>query len=144
MNTKLKNLIQHPRQVPVSIQLVESDAANNVIYLGELAVHCKSPFPMGAKVILDIQIPDTAAELSGKVIWSYKAEHGYLLGVSFQSQSEAYRMRMIEQVCHIEAYRESLRTTAGRHLNREEAAIEWIARYSKDFPEITQTNITTQ
>ncbi|MDQ6956872.1 MAG: hypothetical protein Q9M21_06715, partial [Mariprofundaceae bacterium] len=89
MNTKQTNLIRHPWQVPVSIQVLETHAANNVTYLGELAVHCETSFPMGTKVMLDIQIPDTDAKLSGKIVWSYQSEHGYLLGISFQSQSEA-------------------------------------------------------
>jgi len=142
MNTKPQNLIRHPQQIPISIQAVEPDAINNVVYLGELAVYCKSNFPIAAKVMLHIRISDTVAKLAGKIIWSYKSKHGYLLGISFQSESEAYRMRMIEQLCYIEAYRKKLRAKEGRYLNREEAAAEWIARYSKDFPEISDVSIS--
>jgi len=144
MNTKLKKLIRHPRQVPVSIQSIETDAVNNVVYLGELAVYSESTFPIGTKVMLHIEMPNTDAKLSGKIIWSHKSKYGHLLGISFQSESEAYRMRMIEQLCNIEAYRENLRTKEDRHLNREEAAAEWIARYSKDFPEVSGVSISKQ
>jgi len=51
------------------------------------------------------------------------------------SENEAFRMRMFEQVCHIEAYRKEKQSREGRKLSREEAAAEWISSYAAGFPE---------
>lgn len=140
MYMRTNNLIHHPEQVPVEIQaLGYSEAFPDPAdggYLGELAVHCASRFRVGAIVELHVPQLDAGTGLHGHVIWLHKVGHGYLIGISFQGESEAFRMRMIEQLCHIEAYRKDVVAKQGRILTREEAAAEWIARYSEDFPEI--------
>jgi hypothetical protein len=70
-----------------------------------------------------------------------QSDDDYLLGITFHSKSEAFRMRMVEQICHIEVYRKAMYANQGRCLSHEEAAAEWIARYSKDFPEAAPVNI---
>jgi hypothetical protein len=41
---------------------------------------------------------------------------------------------MVEQLCHIEAYRRRVLQDEGRRLTDEEAAMEWIANYADRFP----------
>ena len=43
-------------------------------------------------------------------------------------------MRMVEQVCHIEHWKKEIREKEGRELTGEQAAMEWIKKYAKDFP----------
>ncbi|MDY6992513.1 MAG: hypothetical protein SVR94_07890 [Pseudomonadota bacterium] len=47
--------------------------------------------------------------------------------------NDAFRSRMLEQVCQIEKYRQSLEQQ-GRTISIEEAAMEWISRYAAEFP----------
>ncbi|MES0371728.1 MAG: PilZ domain-containing protein [Mariprofundaceae bacterium] len=140
MKTRANNLIHHPEQVPVEIQaLGYSEAYPGPVTggcQGELAVHCVSRFRVGAVVELHVPELDAGTRLHGHVIWFHKAGHGYLVGISFYGEDEAFRMRMIEQLCHIEAYRKDVEIEQGRMLTREEAAAEWIARFSEDFPEV--------
>ncbi|MDX8403906.1 MAG: PilZ domain-containing protein [Mariprofundaceae bacterium] len=140
MNMKANNLIHHPEQVPVEIQALDcSESYSEPVdgsCLGELAIHCLSSFRVGAVVELHVPMFDSGILLHGHVIWFHKAGGGYLIGISFQSEDEAFRMRMVEQLCHIEAYRKDVAAKQGRILTREEAAAEWIARYSEDFPEV--------
>lgn len=46
---------------------------------------------------------------------------------------------MVEQLCHIEHYRRTVRESQGRALGSQEAAIEWIERYAEAFP-FSETN----
>jgi hypothetical protein len=41
---------------------------------------------------------------------------------------------MVEQICHIERYRNDVAQREGRQLTAEEAALEWISRYASSFP----------
>ena len=43
-------------------------------------------------------------------------------------------LKLVEQVCQIETYRNKLKKQ-GRDLSIEEAAIEWINRYAAFFPD---------
>jgi hypothetical protein len=41
---------------------------------------------------------------------------------------------MVDQLCHIEAYRKRVLAEQGRKLSSEAAAWEWVARYAAGFP----------
>jgi hypothetical protein len=60
---------------------------------------------------------------------------GFDLGVAFLNAEDAYRARMVEQICHIESFRRKLISNEGRTLTPEAAAREWIARYADSFPD---------
>ena len=57
------------------------------------------------------------------------------LGVEFLDRRDAFRARMVEQVCHIENYRKTVYHTEGRVLAGKEAALEWIGKYAAHFPD---------
>ena len=71
----------------------------------------------------------------GRVVWCKANDKGYQLGVAFLDQDDAFRTRMVEQICHIENYRNNASAVEGRQLSVEEAAAEWIDRYAAHFPQ---------
>jgi hypothetical protein len=74
-------------------------------------------------------------ESVAKVAWCRETEHGYELGVEFLDQDDAFRARMVEQICHIETYREQVQQTEHRELSPEQAAHEWISKFAEAFPD---------
>lgn len=72
--------------------------------------------------------------IEGQVVWCEKARNGYEIGLEFDSSKEVFRLRMIEQICHIEHYRKEVEKLEGRKLSTDEAAKEWISQYAGDFP----------
>ena len=90
--------------------------------------------------IVNLSFPTTKiTELfSGVVVWRQKrggdglGRHTY--GVRFRAMERLPRVRMLEQICHIEAYRELQAAQRGRHLSSNQAAAEWIAKYASRFP----------
>ena len=66
--------------------------------------------------------------------WCQNEGGQYAVGVQFLDSEEAFRVRMVEQVCHIESYRRDIAEREGRQLTAEEAALEWIGRYASSFP----------
>ena len=69
------------------------------------------------------------------VCWCEPQDGAYQVGIEFLKDQDRYTMRMVEQVCHIEAYRHRLLEQEGRQLTAAEAAREWIQLYAKDFPQ---------
>ena len=86
--------------------------------------------------VLQLRIPtvDPPFEAQGRVTWCRPEAGNFLVGIQFLDRSDAFRSRMVQQVCAIEQYRREVREQEGRELDTQEAAAEWIARYAGRFP----------
>ncbi len=136
----MRKYIRHPSSIPVRIRQIEpvndrDSALVNVGY-GGLAMHFPTDIESGTEVELLIDLVDPAVVMTGTVVWSEQQADGYLLGVQFKNDADVFQMRMVEQVCHIEHYRQELELKEGRKLSSEQAAAEWIEKFAGDFPGI--------
>jgi len=102
--------------------------------LGGLSFISTQPLKAGQKASVCIPVLKQDNCLAGTVVWCEKSENGYEIGVEFEGSKDVFRLRMIEQICHIEHYRKEVKLVEGRELSSEEAATEWIKRYAGDFP----------
>lgn len=137
----MRQFIRHPVDLPVEIgtgSLHGAAAAHaHDISAGGLAVHVDRAVAPGAHVHICIPYVQPAFEADARVAWCEPGEiDGYELGVTFLDAEVAFLARMVEQVCHIEDYRQSVGRVEGRQLTAEEAATEWIERYAGEFPAI--------
>ena len=71
-----------------------------------------------------------------RVAWCRKDNEHYEIGIEFLDRDEATSARIVEQVCHIEHYKQEVRESEGRDLSSEEAAREWIKRFAASFPKV--------
>jgi hypothetical protein len=105
--------------------------------LGGLSFVSDGLFAGGDLLDLSFSARMTTARFSAVVAWRYDlgegktARHAY--GVRFCNPDAFTRVRFLEQVCHIEAYRKIQGTQCGRHLSSNQAAAEWIAKYADRF-----------
>ncbi len=83
---------------------------------------------------LTIRMKDNDLQVDGRVIWCTPTDEGYDVGVAFDEPASAFTVRMVEQLCRIEAYRRQVAQTEGRQLTSEQAAAEWVDKYAADFP----------
>jgi len=67
---------------------------------------------------------------AARVAWCQNEGGQYTVGVQFLESEEAFRVRLVEQICHIENYRREVAQGEGRELTSEEAALEWISRFA--------------
>lgn len=104
------------------------------VSLGGLAIVSSTPLAVLDRVQVSIPVLDQNKPLVGNVVWCEKSGSGYEIGVEFERSRDMFRMRMIEQICHIEHYRREVLQQEGRRLTNKEAATEWIAKYASDFP----------
>ena len=135
--------IRHPSDIPIEITAAggaaETHRLNNVS-LGGLC--CKSMlfFETGLTVTIRISLVNPPFEAHGKVIWCHKTDGVFEVGVQFIDTRDLFKVRMIEQICYIEDYKQRVLLTEGRILNSQAAALEWISKYAAEFPNPIQSN----
>ena len=141
-NTTIRKYIRHPTDVPIHVTLdvVDGDSDDSDdetltnISLGGLSFFSKQALQVDQIVRVSIPALNQDNHLSGKVVWCEQSPNGYEIGIEFEGSKDVFRLRMIEQICHIEHYRKEVKLAEGRELSSEEAASEWITRYAGDFP----------
>ena len=135
---EMRQFIRHPLDIPIEVgaqgRLAQATRSLNDIGLGGLAFCCDCALECG--IVVEIRIPFVLPpfEMNGRVAWCRARGTMFDLGVEFLAQDDAFRARMVEQICYIENYRSEIFFAEGRVLTSEEAAIEWIRKFASDFP----------
>ncbi len=140
MAKQAREFIRHPTDIPIEVSL-SSDQGSiqprlSNISEGGLAFIQDRRFSPGA--ILQVRIPfiEPQLKVNAQVVWCEQHGSQFEIGVRFLEWSDAYKVRMVEQVCHIEQYKRHVERTEGRRLSGEEAASEWIEKFASEFPSI--------
>lgn len=84
-------------------------------------------------MLIRIRVGGVLFEVEGRVVRIAREEKDWLVGVAFDSNRAWYRARMVEQICHIEAWRKA-QEEKGRRLTFPQAAEEWIRKKASSFP----------
>jgi PilZ domain-containing protein len=135
----MRQFIRHPSEVPIEIRCAADGGyvrrcSRNVSF-GGLAF--ASDTAIEPETIVALRIPNLRPVFevaTARVAWCQNEGSQYAVGVQFLDSEEAFRVRMVEQICHIESYRQDVAQREGRQLTAEEAALEWISRYASSFP----------
>ena len=137
----MRQFIRHPLNIPIEIDSANSPSKLDAYSLGigGLAFHGSRPMNPGSIVHIKIPYIQPEFETDARVVWCHTqdspdAAPGAELGVEFLNTDDAYRTRMVEQLCHIEQYRLEVLHNEGRKLSAEQAALEWISKFAADFP----------
>lgn len=130
--------IRHPTDVPIDFQLGGRASAYRKMLTnyseGGLCFLADNSIEPGTEIHIAIPITPPRFHATGVVVWCRQEENGFLVGVKFVEKETAYAVRMIEQLCYIEHYKQSIELNEGRVLTGEEAAMEWIEKYAGEFP----------
>jgi len=133
----MRRFFRHPTAIPIEIQRAErgiSDQKLRNVSRGGLSFRYHELLTVGESVRVRIAVTNPTFEALCRVVWCQADGRGWQVGVVFFDPKDLFQARMIEQVCHIEQYRQDLRAQ-GRDLSGHEAALEWIARYARIFPD---------
>jgi len=133
----MRNYIRHPIGIPIHVsqgrQNREQVKVRN-LSVGGLCFITDVLLKVGA--VVELLIPFVKPDYKGDGVIVWRREQSpmeFEVGVRFASDDEFFRVRMMEQVCQIEAYRLRLLAEEGRELSSEQAAIEWIGKYAATF-----------
>lgn len=133
-----RRFIRHTADVPIEVRAVPGAApvVQHGTNVSEGGLAFVSDACLDAEGTIEVRIPevDPPFEARARVVWCRPEGARYLVGVQFMDASDAFRARMVEQVCTIEKYRRDVRVQEGRELNAQEAAAEWIQKFAGRFP----------
>jgi len=139
MSTERRTFIRHPTEIPIEVATGEGVARGgrhlHDVSLGGISF--ESEFCPELGEIIEIRIPSVKPQFRtrGRVVWCRTCDTGYEVGAQFLEETDAFRARMVEQVCHIEDYRRRVYEAEGRFLSGDQAAREWIQRFASTFPD---------
>lgn len=132
--TMAETVLRHPQRIPLEVSPAPEHAGADGAAEGLALLAFRSPTGQRPGMLLRIRFPvDPSFETAARVRWCQPSEEGFEVAVCLPP-GDAYRARMAEQLCHIEAYRCHVAETEGRRLDPESAAREWIQRYAAEFP----------
>ena len=129
--------IRHPTKVPIKVESEKSPEQLNLklsnVSMGGLSFCSPNEFHEGT--VVKIKIPTKPVfKVHAIVQWCKRVKECFELGVRFLDQDDAFRVRMVEQVCHIEEYRQQAMADSGRRMTRNRASLEWINKHGGSFP----------
>jgi hypothetical protein len=134
----MRRYIRHPVDIPIEVQeeaLAHAYRDNMWNVSGGGLAFCSESFlDIGTLLRLRIALTEPVFEVTSRVAWCHPRENHFEVGVEFMDRNDEYRARMVEQICHIEEYRQKVWKTEGRRLTPNQAAEEWIAKYAASFP----------
>ncbi len=133
----MRSNIRYVSGLPVSVSL-EEVVASETLYLnnisrGGLSFNSMVELRHGAVIRLRIPPRRPVFEVLGKVAWCKKMALQYVVGVEFINANDKARSHIIEMVFRIDDYQRQLLAQEGRNLTAQQAALEWIEKYSADF-----------
>jgi len=133
----MRSFIRHPTDIPIEIRLADQaykpEPMRN-ISRGGLCFLQPQAVPVGSIVMVRVALTSPPFEASCRVSWCQPDGNAWHVGIEFLDGDDMFRVRMVEQICHIEQYRRTAKASQGRTLSSHEAALEWIERFAESFP----------
>ena len=144
----VRHFIRHPFSIPITYHIdTEKHPLHEErreshqedlkdISRGGLSFQTRDYVEEGSEITIVIPVWDPPFEAVGTVKWCKEQDNNFAVGVQFDNATIDFSLRMVEQICYVEEYRQKVLANEGRRLSSNEAAREWIEKYSEDFPEI--------
>lgn len=134
----MRKYIRHPSDIPLEYTVHAPRLAKNRlknVSEGGVSFTTRERLNIGGEIEMVIPGVHPVFRARARVAWCLPRKNGFDVGVQFVDLDDAYRARLVEQVCYIEQYKNEVRRKEGRRLSGEEAAFEWIKKYAATFPD---------
>jgi len=139
-----RHFIRHPLCMPLTYKVIDSKMKANQkeifsqtlnVSLGGLLFSSKLSVTPGATIMIKMPFENKEHNVKAKVLRCVKNEEIklYDIAVSFLRVHEAFKVKMIEQIYHILAYRDLLCLQLGKHVSLEDASRKWVKKFSEKF-----------
>lgn len=134
----LEGFIKHPKRFPLQFRRLRFWQSTNI----ELDPESNTGLTFSSKEyqkpgsIIEVTIP-TRKEIHhfmGKVVMVKESDDYYEIGIWLVNAGDAPKLRIVEQICHIELYLNDKRHKEGPFLSQEKLTEEWISRFASGFP----------
>ena len=139
ISSPLDGFIHHPAGSPIDVRRIwfgdkHGDSTQNG--QGDIGVCFESDKYIKPGIMLEISIPlrGEQQKFRGKVVLVRNKGDLYEIGLWLTSKTDSGRIRIVEQICHIESYLRQKRHREGPFVSRERVAQEWISKFASTFP----------
>ena len=135
MSIDIRNFIRHPTSIPIRVESRKKTCDDETLDFSEggVSLTSKEALCVGELVQITIDFCNPPFTAQGVVRWCNENGGLFFVGISFQDEMAAYAVRMIEQICHIESYRQEQFVKTGKLMTSEQAAQEWIMSRAAAF-----------
>jgi hypothetical protein len=138
-----RHFIRHPICYPLEYEYAPQKTAERTktvnVSKGGLLFLSKHHLKTGKVIILRLPIKEKVISVRARVMHVEHDEEDLKLwnvGVAFYRYSDAFKVKLVEQIYLIDEYRSLRSVQLGRDISFEEASREWIKRYSKKFSQL--------
>jgi hypothetical protein len=135
-----RHFIRHPVCYPLEFEHAPKDIKERTRTLnvseGGLLFLSKHRLRKNEIIIIKMPLQDKVFKIKAKVMYSTKDSENtdlFNVGVSFYRYSDAFKVKLVEQLYLIDEYRMLRSLQLGHELTMQKASEEWIKRYSKRF-----------
>jgi len=135
-----RHFIRHPICYPLEFehasQKIKERTKTLNVSEGGLLFLSKHPLKKKELIILKMPMQGKVFKVKARVMHSTKDSENkslFNIGVSFYRYSDAFKVKLVEQLYLIDEYRALRSLQLGYELSMQKASEEWIKRYSKRF-----------
>jgi hypothetical protein len=102
----MREFNRHPSDIPINVdfnkltQETQSEHLRDISY-GGLSFQSSKELTAGTIIQLSFPVINPKFQALGEVVWCRKDKNDYIIGVRFQDDTTNFKIRMVEQVCHI-------------------------------------------
>lgn len=135
----MRRYVRQSTNLPVAVSaqsaVIEASGEAAMKSLSQGGLSCQLPTAVSIGTIVKIEIASVSPPYSGmgEIVWCQQCDEYFEVGVRFTDTEEAFKARMVQQVCQVERYRKRVFEQEGRLLDAEQAAAEWIEKYAENF-----------
>jgi len=138
-----RRFVRHPMCYPLEFEyaprkLWERSQTVDISQGGLLFLSRRQLRP-GRIIILKLPLQNKLFKVRAKVVHVKQDKENprlYNVGVSFYRRSDAFGVKLVEQIYLMDEYRAMRSLELGREVSFKEASLEWVKRYAKKFDEM--------
>jgi len=134
----IRHLLVSPLEFKIEDAEVPIEAETLDMSEGGLLFMSKKDVPEGKVISILLPLYEKVFNIKARVVHtSQDPDTGlFKVGVAFETYSDAFKVKLIEQVYLIEEYRVLRSFQLGREMSLKDASKEWIKRYSERFEKL--------
>lgn len=137
-NESLVGFIKHPERFPIQFKRLNfwERTKLEVTETSNIGLTFISEKYQKPGSIIEVTIPtrkETHCFL-GKTVMVKETEQHYEIGIWLLNSEDSPKLRIVEQICHIELYLNDKRYKEGPFLSTEKLTEEWVSRFASGFP----------
>ena len=136
----IRHLLVNPLRFKIEEEVADDYEQTHTIDMSEGGLMFMSKKDVASGSIIKLQMPlyEKIFRIRAQVVHSQKDSSSGLfrIGVAFTTYTDAFKVKLIEQIYLIEEYRVLRSLQTGKEMTIQEASEEWIKRYSERFQKL--------